>query len=140
VNLDIGHGAGSFGWAVAEAALKQGLPPGTISSDVHQYNVHGPVLDLATTLSKFVHLGMKLEDVIARATINPARTFGALGGFGTLREGSVGDVAVFKLLEGDFELFDSVKQSRVVHQRLLPVATIREGRLYGAASIPVVTL
>jgi len=140
VNLDIGHGAGSFSWATAEAALAQDLPPGTISSDVHQYNVAGPVLDLATTLSKFVHLGMKLEDVIARATSNPSRTLGFPKGLGTLHVGSHGDVAIFKMTEGDFVLYDSVKQSRTVHRRLMPVATLKSGRLYGSASIPVVTL
>ena len=130
----------SFSWATAEAALAQDLPPGTISSDVHQYNVAGPVLDLATTLSKFVHLGMKLEDVIARATLNPSRTLGFPRGLGTLRVGSHGDVAIFKMTEGDFVLHDSVRQSRTVHRRLLPVATLKDGRLYGSASIPVVTL
>lgn len=140
VNLDVGHGAGSFSWATAEAALSQELPPGTISSDVHQYNVAGPVLDLATTLSKFLHLGMKLEDVVARATAHPARTLGFPQGLGSLRTGSHGDVAIFKLAEGDFLLHDSVKQSRTVHRRLMPVATLKAGRLYGSASIPVVTL
>ncbi|MBM3738895.1 MAG: amidohydrolase/deacetylase family metallohydrolase [Acidobacteria bacterium] len=140
IGLDVGHGAGSFGWAVAEAALKQDTFPGTISSDVHQYNVHGPVLDLATTLSKFMHLGMTLEQVVERATKNPASTFGFPRGLGTLAVGSEGDVAVFKMEQGDFELFDSVRQSRIVHRRLLPVATVKAGRIYGSASIPVVTL
>lgn len=140
LRLDVGHGAGSFGWAVAESAMKQDVVPATISSDVHQYNVHGPVLDLATTLSKFVHLGMTLEQVIERATKNPAQTFGFPQGLGTLKPGSEGDVAVFKLDQGDFMLFDSVKQSRIVHRRLLPVATVKSGRIYGSASIPVVTL
>ena len=140
VRLDVGHGAGSFGWAVAEAAMQQDLAPGTISSDVHQYNVHGPVYDLATTLSKFLHLGMKLEDVIACASLNPARTFGFPRGLGTLKEGSEGDVSVFSLIQGDFESTDSVRQSRVIHRRLMPVATIKAGRIYGSASIPVVTL
>jgi dihydroorotase len=140
IRLDVGHGAGSFSWAVGEAALGQDLIPGTISSDVHQYNVHGPVLDLATTLSKFLHLGMKLEDVIARATLNPANTFGFPKGLGTLKVGSEGDVSIFSLVEGDFELYDSIKQPRVVHRRLLPVATLKAGRIYGSASIPVVTL
>lgn len=140
LRLDVGHGAGSFGWAVAESAMKQDVLPATISSDVHQYNVHGPVLDLATTLSKFMHLGMTLEQVIERATKNPANTFGFPQGLGTLKPGSEGDVAVFKLEQGDFVLFDSVKQSRVVHRRLLPVATVKSGRIYGSASIPVVTL
>lgn len=140
IRLDVGHGAGSFGWSVAEAALQQDLAPGTISSDVHQYNVHGPVLDLATTLSKFLHLGMKLEDVVARATVNAANTFGFPKGLGTLREGSEGDVAIFQMAEGDFVLFDSVKQSRIVHRRLMPVATVKAGRVYGSSSIPVVTV
>ncbi len=140
LRLDVGHGAGSFGWAVAESAMKQDVVPATISSDVHQYNVHGPVLDLATTLSKFMHLGMTLEQVIERATKNPAQTFGFPQGLGTLKPGSEGDVAVFKLDQGDFMLFDSVKQSRIVHRRLLPVATVKSGRIYGSASIPVVTL
>lgn len=140
LRLDVGHGAGSFGWRVAEAALRQDLAPGTISSDVHNFNVHGPVLDLATTLSKFLHLGMKLEDVIARATVNAANTFGFPKGLGTLKEGSEGDVAIFQLAEGDFVLFDSIKNQRVVHRRLIPVATVKSGRVYGSASIPVVTL
>ena len=59
----MGHGAGSFSFEVCERALEQGVVPGTISTDLHQYNVHGPVFDLATTLSKFLHLGLTLEEV-----------------------------------------------------------------------------
>jgi dihydroorotase len=66
VHLDVGHGTGSFSWETAEKVMRQELWPGTISSDLHHYNVHGPVFDLATTLSKFMHLGMPLEQVIAR--------------------------------------------------------------------------
>jgi dihydroorotase len=138
VHLDIGHGAGSFSFDTAEKALKQELMPGTISSDVHQFNVNGPVFDLATTLSKFLHLGMTLEQVIERATSNASRVFGFPEGLGTLREGAAADIAVFDLREGDFEFSDSLGQKRVGHRRLIPVATIKGGRLYGAASIPVV--
>ncbi len=140
VRLDVGHGAGSFNWAVAEAATKQELWPGTISSDVHQFNVYGPVFDLATTLSKFMLLGMTLEQVIERATMNPANTFGFPKGLGTLKEGSEGDVAVFHLEEGNFEYRDAQGQMRIGHRRLVPVATVKRGKLYGSASIPVVTL
>ena len=90
VHLDVGHGAGSFSFDVAEKALKQDLLPGTISSDLHQFNIHGPVFDLATTLSKFLHLGLTLEQVIARVTTHPAKTFGFPAGLGTLREGCRG--------------------------------------------------
>jgi dihydroorotase len=137
VHLDVGHGAGSFSFAVAEKALKQDLLPGTISSDVHQFNVHGPVFDLATTLSKFLHLGLSLDQVVARATTNPANLFGFPKGLGTLREGAEADVAVFAIAEGDFTLVDSHGQKRVGHRRLAPVATVKAGRPYGSASIPV---
>lgn len=139
VHLDIGHGAGSFSFDTAEKALRQELLPGTISSDVHQFNVNGPVFDLATTLSKFLHLGMKLEQVIERATSNPAGTFGFPKGLGTLREGSEADVAVFSLAEGRFEFTDSVGAKRTGTRKLVPVATVKTGRIYGSASIPVVT-
>ncbi|MBM3521061.1 MAG: amidohydrolase family protein, partial [Alphaproteobacteria bacterium] len=139
IHLDIGHGAGSFSFDTAEKALKQELLPGTISSDVHQYNVNGPVFDLATTLSKFLHLGLTLEQVIERAATNPANTFGFPKGLGTLRPGAHADIALFTLAEGDFEFTDALGASRVGHRKLQPVATVKAGRIYGSASIPVVT-
>ncbi len=140
VHLDVGHGAGSFSFDVAEKAVQQELLPGTISSDVHQFNVNGPVFDLATTLSKFLHLGLTLEQVIERAATNPANTFGFPKGLGTLREGATADVAVFTLAEGDFEFMDAQRQKRLGHRKLIPVATVKAGKIYGSASIPVVTL
>jgi dihydroorotase len=137
VHLDVGHGAGSFAFEVAEKAIEQGLLPGTISSDLHQFNIHGPVFDLATTLSKFLNLGLTLEQIIARVTAHPARTFGFAEGLGTLREGAEADVAVFSLREGDFSFVDATGRRRIGHRKLVPVATIKSGRLYGAATIPV---
>lgn len=140
VHLDIGHGAGSFSFDTAEKALQQELLPGTISSDVHQWNVNGPVFDLATTLSKFLHLGLTLDQVIERSATNPANTFGFPKGLGTLREGAEADVAVFTLAEGDFEFVDALGAKRVGHRKLVPVATVKAGKIYGSASIPVATL
>jgi dihydroorotase len=145
VRLDVGHGRGSFSWRVMEAAMKQGILPGTISSDVHQFNVAGPVFDLATTLSKFLHLGMSLEQVIERATINPAKTFKFPHSPGTLRVGAEADVAVFQMQEGDFEMMESyaytgTPEKRIARRKLVPVATVKAGKLYGSASIPVVRL
>jgi dihydroorotase len=138
VRLDVGHGKGSFSWRVMDAAMKQGVLPGTISSDVHQFNVAGPVFDLATTLSKFLHLGMPLEQVIERATVNPARTFRFPHNPGTLRVGAEADVAVFQILEGDFEMTESTAdtgapETRIAHRKLLPIATVKAGKLYGSA-------
>ncbi len=142
VRLDVGHGRGSFAWDVMSAAMKEDVLPGTISSDLHQFNVAGPVFDLATTLSKFLHLGMPLEKVIECATINPAHTFRFPNQPGTLRVGAAADVAVFRILEGNFEMLASSREGplekRIVHRKILPAATVKDGRLYGTASIPVV--
>jgi dihydroorotase len=104
---------------------------------VHQYNVNGPVFDLVTTLSKFLSLGMTLEQVIARATTNPAQTLAFREKLGTLREGAIADVAVFSLEEGRFEFTDSLGAKRTGNRKMVPVATVKSGRIYGSASIPV---
>jgi len=135
VLLDVGHGGGSFSWTVVERALEQGLPPWTISSDLHTYNLNGPVFDLATTASKFLHLGMSLEDVLARITARPGKVLsGVLGresGFdgqpGTFETGAWGDAVVFKTETGSFDFFDSYGGKRVGTERIVPVTTVRAG-------------
>ena len=109
-----------FSFNTAEHALEQDVLPGTISSDVHQWNVNGPVFDLATTLSKFMQLGLTLEQVIERATKNPSMIHGQLNGLGTLKVGAEADVAVFDLDEGDFVFTDALGATRIGHQLLRP--------------------
>jgi len=135
VHLDVGHGQGSFSFATADKAMQQGVLPGTISSDLHTSDVNGPVFDLATTLSKFLHLGLTLEQVIERAATNPANVFGFPSGLGTLREGAEADVAVWMLSEGYYEFVDSLDSKRIGHRKLMPLATVKSGRLYGSSSI-----
>ena len=130
VLFDVGHGAGSFSFQVAETAMRQGLRPGTISSDLHHYNLHGPVYDLATTLSKFMHLGWSLEEAVERATAAPARAMGMLGEIGTLAVGACADVAVFDVEEGAFDFFDASGVKRIGERRLVPVVTVRAGEIY----------
>lgn len=135
--LDVGHGAGSFAFRTAEKAFSQSVLPGTISSDVHQGNVNGPVYDLATTLSKFLHLGISLEEVIRRATANPAKALAFPSGTGSLKEGATADVAVFELREAPWEMVDSMGEKRPGKWLLKPMATIKGGRPYGNSVIPV---
>jgi len=130
VVFDVGHGQGSFKWDVAEAALQQGALPQTISSDVHAYNIDGPVYDLATTVSKFLHLGLSLDDAIRKVTATPAAVMRMSDRIGTLRAGAWGDAVVFDLEEGRFELHDAHEQVRIGSRRLVPTAVIRGGRLY----------
>lgn len=129
VRFDVGHGAGSFTWPVAEAALADGFRPDTISSDLHRFNIATPVHDLATTLSKFLLLGLSLDEVIAMATTAPAAALGAAGaGLGTLAVGAEADVTVLRLEEGRFALTDSAGTVREGSQRLVPIAAVRAGQ------------
>lgn len=103
--LDVGHGTGSFSFEVAEAMLDQGIAPDVISSDIHQMAIQGPMFDLPTTLSKFIALGMPIEDVIACGTINAAKAM-RLEGVGKIGVGDVADLAIFRLDEGEFAFHD----------------------------------
>ena len=127
VRFDVGHGGGSFSWAVAEAALADGFPPDSISTDLHRFNIAGPVHDLATTMSKFLLLGLSLDDVIAMVTAAPAATLGMSDRLGTLAVGAEGDVTVLRLEEGRFDLVDSAGDVREARQRLVPVEVVRAG-------------
>jgi dihydroorotase len=130
VIFDVGHGKGSFSFSVAERALQQGISPDTISSDLHFYNLFGPVFDLATTLSKFMLLGMPLEEALTKSTTTPARLFGLGDRIGALREGYIADISLFEICEGKFEFVDSMNETRVGSQKLEPQAVIRGGKIY----------
>lgn len=129
VIFDVGHGYGSFQWQVCEAALDQGLEPTTISTDLHVKNLHGPVYDMPTTMSKFLLLGVPLERVIEMSTTRPAAVLGLADQLGTLREGTVADIAILEKQEGQFVLTDSYQQDRVGRELLIASTTIRRGQL-----------
>ncbi len=128
--FDVGHGAGSFSWEVVEKALLQDVLPTTISSDLHVYNVNGPVYDLASVVTKFLHLGLPVEDAISRVTSVPAGIVGMQGEVGTLAKGAFGDAVVFELREGEFILEDSRGVVRTGRRSLVPVTVVKGGRIY----------
>ena len=127
VLFDIGHGAGGFSFDVARAALDQGFPPDTISSDLHQSSIQGAAKDLPNVLSKFVALGMPLGEVIRRATLEPAKAIGRAGQLGALTPGAPADVAVFEIQEGDHEFADVRGVKVRGAQRLVNTLTISQG-------------
>lgn len=135
VFLDVGHGRGNLDFDVAERVLEQGVLPHLISSDVHRGNAAGPVFDLPTTLSKFLQMGMSLEQVVACATSTPAGIFDLGDELGTLREGAAADLALFELGEGDYEFEDSGGKKRSGSRRLVPWAAFRDGRAFGSITI-----
>ncbi len=130
VLFDVGHGSGGFCFAVAETMLAAGFRPDVISSDAHQRSVWGPGFDLPTVMSKFLALGMSLEEVVKAATTSPARACGEPEA-GSLGVGKRADIAVFELLEGDFALFDAYLDARKADVLLANRATIAGGTLLG---------
>lgn len=143
VVVDVGHGGGGFSFPAAEKALGHGLAPGNISSDLHISSVEGPVFDLLTTLSKFMYLGLSLDEVIRLSTATTAKVMGLQGKLGTLKVGAEGDVAILKLEEGRFifrdrhSTKDKMGSLRWEHgvtveakQRLSHVRTVKGGKIY----------
>jgi dihydroorotase len=128
VLFDVGHGKGSFSFEVARRATAQGFLPGTISSDLHVYNLHGPVFDLATTMSKFLHLGLSLDEVVTLTTTAPARVIGHDRALGTLRPGAAGDVTLLALQEAAVTFEDTVGERLSGTRRLVPAGAVRAGR------------
>ena len=129
VIMDVGHGAKSFRWPVAEKGIEQGIRPDTISTDLHVGSFNGPVYDLPTTMSKFLHLGLSLEEVIRASTTKPAEVLGKQDMIGTLKIGACGDITVLKLKEGRFPLVDVKGEGRICRQRLIAVKVIRNGEI-----------
>lgn len=129
VIMDIGHGAGSLAFPTAEALLASGYKPDVISTDIHQLSINGPMYDLPTCLSKFIALGMSLEEVVEASTSRPAGVLGLDKEIGTLAPGSLADVALFTIERGSFDFFDIEMNVKQGTERLRNTLTIVNGRV-----------
>lgn len=132
VVFDIGHGGGSFDFTVAEAAIAQGAPPDTISSDLHVFSGNTPGMPfLPVVMSKFLPLGFSLEQVIAMASVAPARVIDRGDKLGTLQIGAPGDVSVMEWIERPLSMVDTRDNRRDGTGFLAPVQTINNGVPFG---------
>ena len=132
VVFDVGHGGGSFDYTVAEPAMAQGCPPDTISSDIHVFSGNTPGMPYLTwVMSKFLGLGFTLEQVVAMATVNPAKVINRMPKLGTLQVGAPGDVAIMELVEGEVSFVDTRNNRRTGRAYLKPVQTVTAGIPFG---------
>src|SRR5438445_161441 len=137
VVIDVGHGGGSFDFTVCEPAMQQGLPPDTISSDIHSVSINTPGYPtLPWVMSKFLALGRPLDQVVMRATIEPARIIGRVPGLGTLAVGAPADLAIMELVDEPVEFVDTRNNKRSGTKKLVPWLTIRGGRPFGRPPLP----
>ena len=127
VLFDIGHGMGAFNWTVGELCAAQGFWPDLISTDVHPLTCEGPAYDMPTVLTRMLHLGMPLREVIRCATIAPAEAIGWGDRIGTLGVGRAADVAVLAVDDVDMDLEDCQGQMRRISRRLTAHAVWRGG-------------
>jgi dihydroorotase len=132
VMFDVGHGGGSFDYTVAEAAIAQGCPPDTISSDIHVVSGNTPGMPyLPWVMSKFLGLGFTLDQVVAMATVNPAKVINRQPKLGTLQVGAPADVAIMELVEGPVSFVDTRNNRREGRAYLKPVQTVTAGVPFG---------
>jgi dihydroorotase len=128
--FDCAHGRNHFSFRMIEQALDQGFLPDTVSTDLTMTSAtKGPVWDLLTTMSKLLHFGMTLDDIVARATAAPAKILGYTGTVGTLKPGANADIAVLELRDGSFPLTDSEGSTITAKRRLIAQMTLRDGRV-----------
>jgi dihydroorotase len=129
--FDCAHGRSHFNFRMTQKALDQGFLTDTISTDLTLTSAtRGPVWDLPTTMTKLLHFGMPLDDVVRRTTAVPARIVGYEGTIGTLKPGANADVSVFELRDDKSELRDSDGDTITVKRRLLAQMTLKDGRVW----------
>ncbi len=126
--FDVGHGGGAFSWRQAVPAIQQGFQPNVISTDLHAESMNGGMKDMSNAMSKFLNMGMSLQDVILRSTWNPASVIKRTD-LGNLNVGADADVAVFNLRKGDFGFLDVRKTKLKGTQKLEIELTIRAGKI-----------
>jgi len=127
VFFDIGHGQGSFNWTVAEICAREGFWPDTISTDIHSGTCEGPAYDMPTVMTRLLHVGMPLNEVIARSTIEPAKCIGWQDRIGTLGVGREADIAAFSVEDVHMVLEDCQSQLRRIRRRIVPQGVWRAG-------------
>ncbi len=126
--LDVGHGGGSFTWRVAVPLVNQGVLPDTISTDLHIGSMNSGMKDMLNLMSKFLALGMSLEDVILRSTWNPARAI-RQPQLGHLSKGAPADIAVLQVREGRFGFLDMHGARLTGRQKIVCEMTVHGGKI-----------
>lgn len=130
VVLDVANAIFNFSFEVAKKGLEKGILPTTLSTDFANINLDSPVvLSLTVTMSKFLALGLSLDQVIKMTTANPARVVGEEERRGSLKVGMPADISILKLEEGDFAFYDRREKTNILKGKyqLVPELTIKSG-------------
>lgn len=126
--FDVGHGGGSFLFSQAIPAIKNNFFPNTISTDIHTGSMNAGMKDLLNVMSKFLNIGMDLQQVMQCTTWNPAQAIHR-DDLGHLSIGAVADIAVFTVQQGKFGFVDSGGNKVMGTKKLQCELTLREGKI-----------
>ena len=126
--FDVGHGGAGFWFSEAIPALEQGLWPNSFGTDLHRFSMNAGMKDMLNVMSKYLSMGMPLEEVLLRATWNPAQSI-QREDLGHLSKGAEADIAVLRLREGNFGFVDAGGNRIEGHHRLEAELTIRAGKV-----------
>lgn len=139
VLFDVGHGGAGFWFDQAVPAFQQGFLPNTFGTDMHRFSINAGMKSMLNLMSKYMAIGMTLEQVITRATWNAATSI-KREDIGNLSEGTVADIAVLSLMNGKFGFVDAGGNKINGNQKLEAELTIRAGKivwdLNGLSSLP----
>ena len=125
--MEVAHGRNNFSFAVARKCMDQGILPTVLSTDINTLCLNGPVFGLAAVMSKFMALGLSLDEVVEMSTINPACALGIDNRAGSLQCGMDADVSILELNSGKWEMEDSIGQTMLTTSLLTPRTTIKSG-------------
>jgi len=138
--FDVGFGGGSFDFNQAIPAVKAGLLPDLMGTDLHTGSMNGAMKDQLNVLSIFLSMGMDIPGLISRSTWGPAKAINREE-LGNLSVGSEADIAVLSIRKGNFGFKDIAGNKQEGKQRFECEMTIRGGKvvydLNAIASSPV---
>lgn len=129
VIMDVSPGQGNFSLAVAKRAIEDKFYPNTLSTDLNASNWNNPmVFSLTAVMSKFMALGMSLNDVIRTTTVTPAKAMQEVD-LGTLKLGTTADITALKIIQKNVLFFDKFNNTLRGDQILSTVMTIVNGKI-----------
>jgi len=126
--FDVGHGGAGFWFNQAIPAVEQGLLPNSFGTDEHRTSMNSGMKNMLNVMSKFLTMGMSVEDILARGTWNAAQSINRED-LGNLSEGSEADIAILSILDGDFGFVDSGNNRITGKRKFEAEMTIRDGKI-----------
>jgi len=126
--FDVGHGGGSFLFEQAIPAIKQGLKPNSISTDLHTGSMNGGMKNIVNVMSKFLNMGIEIDEIIKLTTWNPAKYIKRTD-LGHLSVGAEADITLLNLRKGDFGFIDTQGKRMKGNNLLECELTIKAGKI-----------